>query len=259
MIPIRIKYGYSSGTMMRASFDIDVTPEEIVSVSYWPEDIDRDLTEEEHRPITKEQWADIEKIILILEPVLEEKKKNIIKPIDIPSLQVLDGGDKVYFYITWKDADIEKRIEYWWPQDRRSRTLDSLLKELAEPVGREIIWYDAPKLCGIYYSYTTNKRNKCSYQCTLKNIKDTEGERWYFSHSTVNGKEKSVSTTIYKDTWQIIADKLETVGIEKIPQGKKGQNAYCTLYFTDGKQCSVYPDKKMMNELKEFFETLNIF
>ena len=77
MIPIRIKYGYSSGTMMRASFDIDVTPEEIVSVSYWPEDIDRDLTEEEHRPITKEQWADIEKIILILEPVLEERKLDL--------------------------------------------------------------------------------------------------------------------------------------------------------------------------------------
>ena len=73
--------------MQEEIFFIQLSPEKVVYSTYWPADEDYYANGEQYTPavkenvaITKEQWADVEQIVLELYPQLEEipEKREII-------------------------------------------------------------------------------------------------------------------------------------------------------------------------------------
>ena len=110
-----VMYGYSGGMTARNDFFIWLSPDAIVETFYYPEEPPKGVGwhvqfEKENVPITAEQWTDVEQVVLELYPLMKPKP--------------------------------EPRIKYASPNDKRISTLVALLKELADPIGREIPRYD---------------------------------------------------------------------------------------------------------------------
>ena len=101
--------------------------------------------EKENVPISAEQWADVEQVVLELYPLMKPKPEPRI---DLwSSLGRWLGGvkDEVSsssITLIWDTEEGEQRIKYSSPNDKRISTLVALLKELADPIGREIPRYD---------------------------------------------------------------------------------------------------------------------
>ena len=107
-----VMYSDSGGMTVRDDFFIWLSPGAIVETFYYPEEPPKgvgwhDQFEKEDVPITAEQWADVEQVVLELYP-----------------------------------EEGEQRIKYSSPNDKRISTLVALLKELVDPIGREIPRYD---------------------------------------------------------------------------------------------------------------------
>lgn len=147
-----VKYWFSSGTMYGADIHIHITDKELVYASYYPwegiDNYDGDEYEEiivENVPIDAERWCDIEKAVNDILPLLGEgmTSEEWNKPkVDLdPDIEILDGGDRRNFILTWRDENGEEtELYYKTPGDRRFLNLLDLLKETAHPVGREITW-----------------------------------------------------------------------------------------------------------------------
>lgn len=147
-----IMYSDSGGMTVREDFFIWLSPEAIVETFYYPEEPPKgvgwhDRFEKEDVPITAEQWADVEQVVLELYPLMKPKPEPRI---DLwSSLGRWLGGvkDEVSsssITLIWDTEEGEQRIKYSSPNDKRISTLVALLKELADPIGREIPRYDPP-------------------------------------------------------------------------------------------------------------------
>ena len=147
-----IMYSDSGGMTVREDFFIWLSPEAIVETFYYPEEPPKgvgwhDRFEKEDVPITAEQWADVEQVVLELYPLMKPKPEPRI---DLwISLGRWLGGvkDEVSsssITLIWDTEEGEQRIKYASPNDKRISTLVALLKELADPIGREIPRYDPP-------------------------------------------------------------------------------------------------------------------
>lgn len=259
-----VRYHYSSGMEFGRDRSVNITDKEIVSASFYPwegqNNYEGDETEKieiENQPITAEQWAEIEKAIQNIVPILEEYHETYNPFSAIGENIMLDGGDKSGFSLTWRSPDgSEKTVSYYQPGDRRYYvTVIDTLMETVHPVGREIVWYGEPVLEGIYItsgdSYSGRKGN-FSFQCTRKN----EEEWWYFAYFGIDGKVVSLSLTVDESCWSIIDEKVKALGIESLEKGEK-KDRYITLYYSDGKSVNVLPDKKLLNELESFFTELS--
>ena len=145
-----VMYGYSGGMTVRNDFFIWLSPDAIVETFYYPEEPPKgvgwhDQFEKEDVPITAEQWADVEQVVLELYPLMKPKPEPRI---DLwSSLGRWLGGvkDEVSsssITLIWDTEEGEQRIKYSSPNDKRISTLVALLKELADPIGREIPLYD---------------------------------------------------------------------------------------------------------------------
>ena len=145
-----VMYGYSGGMTVRNDFFIWLSPGAIVETFYYPEEPPKgvgwhDQFEKEDVPITAEQWADVEQVVLELYPLMKPKPEPRI---DLwSSLGRWLGGvkDEVSsssITLIWDTEEGEQRIKYSSPNDKRISTLVALLKELADPIGREIPRYD---------------------------------------------------------------------------------------------------------------------
>lgn len=145
-----VMYGYSGGMTVRNDFFIWLSPDAIVETFYYPEEPPKgvgwhDQFEKEDVPITAEQWADVEQVVLELYPLMKPKPEPRI---DLwSSLGRWLGGvkDEVSsssITLIWDTEEGEQRIKYASPNDKRISTLVTLLKELADPIGREIPRYD---------------------------------------------------------------------------------------------------------------------
>ena len=145
-----VTYSHTSGMVARADFAITLSPEAILETSYYPA-LDPDTAEDEdwYHPSTKEnvpitvaQWSDVEQIILELYPLMKpvpKRRREVKLP---PWIQVMDGGDRTSLILTWNTQNGTQNIRYYYPNDRRFHTLITLLKELANPIGREIPRYN---------------------------------------------------------------------------------------------------------------------
>lgn len=147
-----VSYHYASGMVYGEEFRIELTPEKIVSASYFPWEGIEDYTGEEtdcitieNQPIDSSQWDAIEQAVMELLPVLkaqEPKKEKLIKWWNKwweKRLEVLDGGDICQFSLTWRAGDgSEQTVDYVIPSDSRFATLLDLMKETVHPIGRTI-------------------------------------------------------------------------------------------------------------------------
>ena len=145
-----VMYSYSGGMTVRNDFFIWLSPDAIVETFYYPEEPPKgvgwhDRFEKENVPISAEQWADVEQVVLELYPLMKPKPEPRI---DLwSSLGRWLGGvkDEVSsssITLIWDTEEGEQRIKYSSPNDKRISTLVALLKELADPIGREIPLYD---------------------------------------------------------------------------------------------------------------------
>ena len=145
-----VMYSDSGGMTVRDDFFIWLSPGAIVETFYYPEEPPKgvgwhDQFEKENVPITAEQWADVEQVVLELYPLMKPKPEPRI---DLwSSLGRWLGGvkDEVSsssITLIWDTEEGEQRIKYSSPNDKRISTLVALLKELADPIGREIPLYD---------------------------------------------------------------------------------------------------------------------
>ena len=145
-----VMYGYSGGMTVREDFFIWLSPEAIVETFYYPEEPPKgvgwhDRFEKENVPISAQQWTDVEQVVLELYPLMKPKPEPRI---DLwSSLGRWLGGAKdevssSSITLIWDTEEGEQRIKYSSPNDKRISTLVALLKELADPIGREIPRYD---------------------------------------------------------------------------------------------------------------------
>ena len=249
----RIKLESSAGSMeYHTEFAIEVTPEEIVHAEYWPEEgtDSIDIPQKDHVPITGEQWADLEKIVGDLYPELRpipEQDDSEPLSVDGEEIEILDGGDYWNFWLTWKTEEGEVTVRYGNVSDRRIRTLDDLLRELADPIGREIVWYDPPEIGGVFFH---DDETDESFQLT-----DFGEERYYFITRWHEGKEKKDLTKIVDaSVWPPFKEFLGAQDYARFPEGWSFHDPRTvTIYYTDGRQKTWQPDEEAAAALREFF------
>ena len=145
-----IMYSYPGGMEARSDFFIWLSPEAIVETFYYPEEPPEgvgfhEIFEKENVPITAGQWEEVEQVVLELYPLMEPKPEPRI---DLWSSLgrllggVKDGVSSSSITLIWDTEEGEQRIKYFSPNDKRISTLAALLKELVDPIGREIPRYD---------------------------------------------------------------------------------------------------------------------
>ena len=142
-----VMYSDSGGMTVRDDFFIWLSPDAVVETFYYPEEPPKGVGwheqfEKENVPISAEQWADVEQVVLELYPLMKPKLEPTI---DLWSIlgRWLGGAkdDEVSsssITLIWDTEEGEQRIKYASPNDKRISTLVALLKELADPIGREI-------------------------------------------------------------------------------------------------------------------------
>ena len=260
---VRIEYSYSSGMVARTAFSIDVEPSRIVTARYWPyEDWEADeMTELADVAITPEQWSELDAVVQeladSLKPVapLAELADSVLP--EMPMVQ--DGGDKFSFALTWEKDGKQSRVEYTPPGDRRFTTLAALLEELAEPIGREIPRYEAPRPTGIYFwSKPRLFGEKFSYQCTPVDDDKPDGEHYLFAYWNEGIAERSYSGRVDGQAWADIAKVCEDLNVEALPKrgSRRETGTSLTLYYTDGTQTALQPDKATLKALQAYFAAL---
>lgn len=145
-----VMYSDFGGMTVRNDFFIWLSPDAIVETFYYPEEPPKgvgwhDRFDKENVPITAEQWADVEQVVLELYPLMKPKPEPTI---DLWSILgrwlggVKDEVSSSSITLIWDTEEGEQRIKYSSPNDKRISTLVALLKELADPIGREIPRYD---------------------------------------------------------------------------------------------------------------------
>ena len=161
----RVEYSTGNGTIARAEFSINITPDEVVDALFWPEEaveidgktyyqptVSDEIVSLSHAPISEGRWEEVEAIIAELAPLLEikpESKVDLPAAGEFPGMQILDGGDWQTLRLGVQTADGEHFSEYYVPSDRRMITLTTLLREIVDPIGRDIPHYAPPVLVGL--------------------------------------------------------------------------------------------------------------
>lgn len=260
---VRIEYSYSSGMVAHTAFSIDVEPSRIVTARYWPyEDWEADeMTELADVAIAPEQWQELDAVVQeladSLKPVvpLAELADSVLPDM----LMVQDGGDTFAFALTWEKDGEQTRVQYSHPSDRRFSTLAALLEELAEPIGRDIPRYEAPRVSGIYFcSKPRLFGEKYSYQCTPVDNADLNGEFYLFAYWDEGLTERSYNGRVDAQAWEDIATVCQGLNVEALPERsrRKQTGTSLTLYYSDGTQTTYQPDKDTLKALRTYFAAL---
>ena len=245
-----IRYEYGGGDMeYRTAFLADVTAQEIVEAEYWPEEYTTEPERIEHQPITAEQWAQIVRSVNQLRQFMVVQEESEPARDDREDLIVLDGGDYENLYLTMEMDGKTETYSCRIPQDRRFTTLRTILRELAEPKGREIVWYDAPEIAGIWFH---NNRKDYSYQVTKFESDETYILRAYWVE---NGQKQSLRSNLTDEDWesvQAFCNDQHMMDLPKEPRAEIGG----TLYLSDGRQYAYKADAETAETCRAFFMDL---
>lgn len=258
-----ISYYNENGMVYGENCSIDLSEKELISayVFHADEETSEYLTKE-HVSISEEQWKQASEAVMVLAPLLQEIPESKGDLLDMKNqvFQATDGPQSEELALTWRnEEDIEVKHQYYIPQDLRVNTLIDILMEIADPIGREIIYYEEPTLVGIYfYNNGTwlTKRGAFSYQ--LCNIaKGNETEKWmlYASYGE-DGKKQYLSETLSADEWPKVRALCDELNVESLPRQARDSRKSMTLYFSDQRQYSVRPDDNTLQVLKEYFDKL---
>ena len=146
-----IYYDRTNGSVANADFHIYVTPYNFVA-EYLPENEDEWIYDEDScsyvmsekkSEISEEEWKEIEKTFLAVYPEITPMKAkesflDKIKKKFIAEPTILDGGDKISVKAEWQTEEGIVTEVFNAPQGENSYRFDLILKELADPIGREI-------------------------------------------------------------------------------------------------------------------------
>lgn len=267
---VGVSYNRTSGSVARRDFFIQLSPEKVVYSTYWPADEDYYANGEQYTPavkenvaITKEQWADVEQIVLELYPQLEEiPEKRDHYNIPLPGVHVLDGGDESNLTLLWDTGEAEKKIDYNLPNDRRTMTLLALLEELVDPVGREIPRYGPPVLSGIYVGQSGCFWPERNYSFNLNRdllSGDVEHSAYtlYASFYSLEESQKVHATlTVPEKEWDAFASFAAELGLEACPDVESDKQPYCALYYSDGRQQRKKLGRATAEQLRQYLTNL---
>jgi hypothetical protein len=172
---------------------------------------------------------------------------------------VLDGGDYTDFSLVWETEDGPVETAYAWPSDRRILTLTALLRELADPQDREIIWYESPRLDEIYFTrkHRLNNKRDFSFQLhyTAYDELDPHWELIYYL-----GKHGAVDKgyiRLEQARWDAFLALAEQLQLEYFPEATKSNDFFtCQLSYTDEKYKHIVLNDETEQQLKQFFMDL---
>ena len=258
---VGVNYATGGGMMAHSEFHIILNRQEVEYTEFWPEDYVEDINVREHVPITQQQWIDVETVILDLyqDGVLEAyqpKPKPENNPMDA---FILDGGDYTNLSLIWETADGTKEIGYRWPSDRRVLTLTGLLQELADPQGREITWYESPRLDEIYFTrdHRVNTKRDYSFQLHYTDYDETDPHWELIYYLGKHGEVDNGYLRLTEADWEAFVAFAEELKLEYFPTETKSNDRFrCTLYYTDDKSKSISLNKETEELLKTYFMNL---
>ena len=181
MTLVGVEYYTVNGMMYGADLHLTIRNDRIVYARYFdpaPEDEASEEREDyktkEDTAISREEWQTLREAIEPLLPLLKEvvpKKTDGVLEKSKDYIFATDGPNGSGFYLTWQREDgTEERAQYFIPNDRRFSTVLTIMEEIANPIGREIVYYDPPELNGIYmknHSGIFSKKKQYSYQLTF--------------------------------------------------------------------------------------------
>lgn len=146
-----ICYYRTNSSVANADFHIYVTPYDFVA-EYLPENekdwiYDEDscsyIMSKKKAEISEKQWKEIEETFLAVYPEITpiKTKESFFEKIKrkfIKEPTILDGGDKISVKAEWKTEEGIITEVFYAPQGENGYRFDLILKELADPIGREI-------------------------------------------------------------------------------------------------------------------------
>ena len=264
-----VTYGHSGGSVARADFSITLSPEAIVETFYYPV-LDPGTAKEEdwyhpsvkeNVPITAEQWADVEQIVLELYPLMKPAPEQ--REVKLPSwLDVEDGVGASTLILVWDTENSTQSIRYYMPNDRRVHTLIALLQELADPVGREIPRFDPPELVGFYISYPETLFSK-EYSFQLDRgpsiVYGEDAPYILRARLTLPGQNRVIwrDWTVTDAVWDDFAAFVRETGREEQPDGRS-EKPHCTLYYSGGAQKGKKLDKQTAEQVRDYLTELTM-
>lgn len=148
---VGIHYNRFNGSVAYDEFNIYVTPYRF-NAEYWPKDSDKWIYDEvtlgyvmteKKAEVTEEQWKEIEETLLAVYPEIAPvvKKEGFLEKLRKKFIEepfVIDGGDVSVVTAEWQTENgiITEKLNS--PQGTNGYRFYLLLKELADPEGREI-------------------------------------------------------------------------------------------------------------------------
>lgn len=115
------------GSMWGNQFYMDVCADEIVQTRYFqPDDPGGELTEENARPITAEQWEQIMAAVEAVEPSLIPVRETLWNRL-FDRGKTLDGGEFHHLTLYWAE---DEGIRYEWPANEQAAALERILEQL---------------------------------------------------------------------------------------------------------------------------------
>lgn len=119
----RITFDRGHGTLWGNQFYIEICPEEIVLMRYFPAG-STEQTTKEHVPITAEEWASLSAAVRAL-PLKEDRPGFWSR---LWKNRKLDGGEYRKLTLQWQSGNSVQTICYQWPAGQQAEALEQLLE-----------------------------------------------------------------------------------------------------------------------------------
>lgn len=252
-----VKYSSLVGMTYGEDFSIDIEKDRIVCARYF-RPTECDYEDISNVAVTPEQWDRIEAAVYAILPVLKvstPKKHGLLSFFSLIEAKPVDGPNEFSFSLTWQSPNGSgETVSYQCPSDRRFSTLVSILMETANPIGREIIYYDAPVINGLHVvNGSYGKKGYFSYQFT---VDVSSQDKWnFFAYYEQGGEIRSFSSKFDAAKWDEFSRSLSISDLETLKDASYGSKTTIKIYYSDSSQRVVRPDKDTLDQIRTAFES----
>ena len=255
---VGVNYATGGGMMAGSEFLIRLNRQEIERAEFWPEEYAEDMTVCEHVPITEQQWADVETLVLGMyqDGAIEAYQPAAVPENDFLDAFILDGGDYTTFSLVWQTESGTEEIGCYWPSDRRVVTLMDLLQELADPKGREIKWYESPHMDEIYFTrdHRINTKRDYSFQLHYTSYDEVDPHWELIYYLGKHGAVSKGHVRLEEADWDNFVSFAEELQLEYFPKSTKSDKWFrCTLYYSDDTSRSILLNEETEQALYDYF------
>lgn len=252
-----VKYSSLVGMTYGEDFSIDIEKDRIVCARYF-RPTECDYEDISNVAVTPEQWDRIEAAVYAILPVLKvstPKKHGLLSFFSLIEAKPVDGPNDFSFSLTWQSPNGSgETVSYQCPSDRRFSTLVSILMETANPIGREITYYDAPVINGLHVvNGSYGKKGFFSYQFT---VDASSQNKWnFFAYYEQDGEIRSFSSKFDAAKWDEFSRSLSISDLETLKDASYGSKTTIKIYYSDSSQRVVRPDKDTLDQIRTAFES----